>query len=1164
MGSQSSLSENEKDIFTLPIGRDFYSSNISSKDITLQQNGYHHRSDIRWSCIAYSDSHRLIAVGSASGMVIVLGRDAVHRFQVDKQEAVVWLGFIRLELCAATRGGRLVFWDLLKKRRLRALEPLTLSEITSVCVVPKSNSRFIVFGHFDGKVRFYDSLKKRPCSLFVPVLTSVGGLDPSSVLCAEFCPTQCNKLLIAYNTEPWIFLYNFVTREIHPLSKHQQSKYRVPSICRTLALSKKQSVFIAGCDDGSICVFRFSELAPLKTIFLNRNPKLTPIYQLAMHELLGCKDSAEKSLYVSGGWSSAEKTSGVVRLDLSLPLKGEVEQKSRMAITPLSGRTSDFCLHRKLKVESNVQDYTELITQNVEGEVKLFAKEYSKQDSDEEDEKINETRRCSLFHTELQDVVDMSLCCGTGEELKDFCPFERTTPLNLLGGDLLFEWEYDFLVTGHSSGLCILWKVSRREYFNKILEIDVLKLINGNDSNVMDGKRISAVNLFGRIITVGMQSGDVVEIKLSGVQKDGSKILWESNILKKVHNNAVVYIKRSQNVLVIVDKSSLTSVLTPYGELVSIFAALDGFDSDKDLRITHVSIQPSVLIDQSVIYFGFSNGAWGLFDFSGNKTSFGPLAENKFKTAITYIARLNHKGELSKCKPYPLPLQQVDMTAGDSESARIPTFGSVCLTNISSKILAQEGSHLDGGAPTEDNLPRVIERKVDKEETLKSKTVLSQNALSEEKDVKSSPNNMTVPSHGRKNIIRRGGSCDSFLFSSLNEISDDWVQLSAPNTPVSKKRKKKSRMKKIKGFVRKGGKKEYLDPVTFWSRETGFASQEQDSMTFWSREAVAASQEEDSFLGEAGNKTVIKQDRATELSDSKEQCLEKKVDQVVNTTSPKINIVQEEKKEPTEEYQNGAQEESYEEIIDNYLVICSRNKVVVIQITLPDFKICGRYSFQSPLLGAQVLSKEPGKVGLATISENGRCNIFRLMDLHILQSTVMKIPMLINMVMLPAGRYVAVSKSMEFYHGGFFESPVKLSFDLRSEVKSASDQQAHHKKQGSGLFSMFSRKSGIVNDNWDDALEILEESKSSHRHIMTPPTRTAPKAKHRHMLSEPARKRKAPSSGQKTLGSENLEKMNERGEMISKLGDKSAQMNESAQRFSNLAQQLRKKNQSWF
>jgi hypothetical protein len=1160
MGSYNSLSANElneEDVFTQPQGGDFYNSDLSSKDITFQQNGHHHRPNTRWSCIAYSDSHSLIAVGSAAGLIIVVGKDVVHHFQVDKGEAVMWLEFIRLKLCAVTRKGRLVFWDLVKRRRVRAAEPLNLCEITSACVIRNSKSRFIVLGQSDGKIRFFDSLKKRPCALVIPVLTNVGSLDPSSVLCAEFCPTQCNKLLISYNTENFIYLYNFVTREIHRTSRKEISKYRAPSICRTVTLSEQHPYFIAGCDDGTICVFRFGEFTAVKNIVLSSNPTLTPVYNMVLYEFACSTDMVEKSLYVSGGFPLDEKTSGLVRLDLSLPWKGEVEENSRVAITPQSGRTSDFCLHMKPMVQIKNQNSTELLIQNVEGEVQLFATQCSHHDSDESDKNFGETTHCSLFHSELNDVVDFSLCSGSGEDLKDFCAFERTTPLNLLGGDLLFEYECDYLATGHKSGLCIIWKITRREYFTKILEINVSQLSEGNGADEKTNPFISAINMSGRIITVGMESGDVFEIKLSGVKKDGSELLWGSKKKRKIHKNSVVWIRRSKNALVIVDRNSITSVQTTNGKLLSVFAALDGFEADKELRITWISVQPSILISESVIYFGFSNGAWRLCNFSGNPSCFGPLAEKKFKTAITYIARLNLDGELSKCKPNSSNLspQQADISAFNNTGAILSPLGSLC--SISSYIVTKEAQSLDADESVP--LPIVSENEVEKDEDLKIETLGSQSLTDVEQEVKSQLDNITVPIYGARKA-RRGRSWDSSMLKVKNELlEDENLPVSEPGTPVargSQKSKKESHLKrKIKGFVKKGNKRNYSTPVTFWSREGGRASHEQDILK-----------------GErlSSNNSLSKVKDSRDLSQNREQDSGNKLEPLVSTILSESRKVEQEKRETTEESQNEVSEDSYEEISDDYLVICSRDKVVVIQIQLPDFKICARYSFQSPLLGAQVVSKEPGKAGLVTISENGRCNIFRLMDLHVLQSTDMKIPMLINMVMLPAGRYVAVNKRMEFFHGGLFETSVELSFLVPptlapSEKETETKQQVHHKTETSGLFSLFSRKTEIVLDDWDDALEALEDSNKSLLTVGTSRSdNSAPKAKHRHMTSDPVIKRKAPKSGQRTVYNENLDKINERGEMISRVGDKSAQMKDSAQRFSELAKQLRKKNQSWF
>jgi len=1061
----------------------------------------------------------------------------VHHFQVDKREAVTWMGFLRLELCAATREGCLIFWDLVKRRRIQALAPLALSEITSVCVIPNSNSRYIVLGQLDGKVCFYDSIKKRPCSLFIPVLTNVGSLDSSSVVCAEFCPTHCNKLLISYNTEPSIYLYNFVEREINITSKKELSKYRVSSICRCLALSKDHSVFVAGCDDGKICVFRFDDLDPVKTILLNSNPALTPVYEVGLHEMTYAKSSAPKSVYVSGGWSFAEKTSGVVRLDISIPSKGEVEQRSSFTVKPSSGRTSDFCLKRKPMSESKDQDYTELIIQNVQGDVQLFATQYSQHDSDEEESKSGETRHCSLFHTELKDVVDMSLCSGSSEEWMEFCPFEPTTPLSLLGGESLFEYECDYLATGHKSGLCILWKLTRREYFSKILEVDIAQLLVARTGEKDDGC-ISAINLSGRMITVGTETGDVVEIKLTGVQKDGTKILWESKIQRKVHNKAVMYIRRSQNALVIVDKSSLTSVHRLNGKL-SVFAALDGFDADENVRITWVSIQPSVVMDMSVIYFGFSNGVWGLYNFKGNRNSLGPLADNKFESAVVYIARLNHKGQLSKCKPSTLLLRGENSAEKNGGTVASPC-SDISLHKISADIV-RESSYKS--APV---LKVVVEKGNEKDDNPRIDLLKSDGSK-----LKSNTNHMAALTLSKPKY-RRVKSHDSFLHEVRNQYSDCESAIeSAPETPTGRRSSKP----KSKNPFKKFSKRNVSEPVTFWTLETGVVAQDWESLKGQSSDAKSS---------------PLKPTQTADLPESKENYSAKKQEHLVETVLPEQTMTPKVKREASLERHNELEENSIDER-DNYLVICSRKKAVVIQIALPSLKICARYSFQSPLLGAQVISREPGKVGLATISENGRCNIFRLMDMHVLQSTDMKIPNLMNMAMLQTGRYVGVSSGMEFYHGGFFETPVKLSFFVQpTSLQDENETEAHprvHKQERSGLFSsLFSSKPKIIIDSWDDALKALDDPLSSARGNKSPPKRAAPKAKHRQNASEPLLKRKSPRSGQRTFlgGNENLEKMNERGEKIAMLGDKSAEMSQNAANFADLAKQLRKKNQSWW
>lgn len=454
---------NGENIFIQPLGSDFYTSDLKSQDISLHQNGYHHQPNTQWSCIAYSNFYSLVAVGSSSGMVIVLGKDVVHRFQIESGKAIIWLGFFRLELCAAIKGGRLVFWNIMNRSRVPTVNFAPLCEITSVCVIPNSDLRFIILGQLDGAVRFYDSLKKRPCSLTIPAI--VAGLNPSQVVCAEFCPTQCNKLLIAYKTEPAIYLYNFVRRKIH-------LKYWIPSSCRSLALSKEYPIFVAGCEDGTICVFRHGERAAAKVIYLNNSFNSTPVSKIVIHDLMRTKNSYEISIYVSGGWRNWED-SGVVRLDLSCPLEGEPVEKSRATRTPISGRTTDFCLHKIPTAKWKELNYAEVIIQNVsrrrmksEGsDVWLFATQYTHSESDDDEKKPNETRPCSLFHSELKDVADISLCSGANEELKDLYKFELATPRDLLGGELSSECECDYLVTGHESGVCILWKVAKREFF---------------------------------------------------------------------------------------------------------------------------------------------------------------------------------------------------------------------------------------------------------------------------------------------------------------------------------------------------------------------------------------------------------------------------------------------------------------------------------------------------------------------------------------------------------------------------------------------------------------------------------------------------------------------------------------------------------------------------
>merc|ERR1719320_797534 len=115
-------------------------------------------------------------------------------------------------------------------------------------------------------------------------------------------------------------------------------------------------------------------------------------------------------------------------------------------------------------------------------------------------------------------------------------------------------------------------------------------------------------------------------------------------MLPKGPKNSVEFIRRNENALVVVDNTSLTSVSTSGGKTLSVFTALEGFEPESEARVTTVSIQPSVLIEESVIYFGFSNGVWCSFGFSGSKICLGPLDNWKFNSPITYIARINSKG----------------------------------------------------------------------------------------------------------------------------------------------------------------------------------------------------------------------------------------------------------------------------------------------------------------------------------------------------------------------------------------------------------------------------------------------------------------------------------------------------------------------------------------
>merc|ERR1712061_548106 len=99
---------------------------------------------------------------------------------------------------------------------------------------------------------------------------------------------------------------------------------------------------------------------------------------------------------------------------------------------------------------------------------------------------------------------------------------------------------------------------------------------------------------------------------------------------------------------------------------------------------------------------------------------------------------------------------------------------------------------------------------------------------------------------------------------------------------------------------------------------------------------------------------------------------------------------------------------------------------------------------------------------------------------------------------------------MEFYHGGFFETPVKLSFfvqptSLPDESETEAHTKAHkYKQERSGIFSsLFSSKPKIILDSWDDALKALDDPFFSARGNKSLPKKTAPKSKHRPNASEP-------------------------------------------------------------
>jgi len=747
----------------------------------------------------------------------------------------------------------------------------------------------------------------------------------------------------------------------------------------------------------------------------------------------------------------------------------------------------------------------------------------------------------------------MSLCSGATEELKDLNKFELATPLDLLGGEISSEGECDYLVTGHESGVCILWKVAKKEYFCKILEIDVGLCLDATGDKKKADARISATHMFGKIITVGLESGDVVEFKLCGVAKDGSKILWDSKILRRAHRTTISYIRRSQNALVIVDKSSATSVRTPDGKLLSFFQALDGFDCDTDIKITYVSIWP-----RSLICYGFSNGAWRLYNFLGFQNSLGSFAEINFDFAITYIAWLNQEGKLRKCKPSgnALSVGEVDISSEvtdytpsqqpscPTEIRSVPQISAKLRANNAKTLNLLEDQHLSSP-----NLQKNCEKP--SEENI-IREVFGSQPSDKWEEVRSQATDITPPRHRTGNEMQDKSS-DFYRIKVGTDISKPKLKFTFSDVLSNAKtraaimehdREKNPSNRKFKlcaacgvTLKLKGNKSE---PVPYWTRDAGIVSQERESNPW-------------SALSEVSS--------IANLVDRNEQNSRWEIESIVDPAWHQNSMALEEKKEPTPESWNEDTENSYLHTTDGYLVICSRDIAVVIQITPPSYQICARYSFESPLLGAQVVSKESGKVGLVTISENGTLTIFRLMDLHVIHLTNMKIPSLMNMHMLPEGRYVAVSKSMEFYHGGFFEIPAELSFIVPTDAPIETDNPSGHKtqpnKERPSIFSLFSQKPEFAIDSWDDAVEAFERPNS-----LLIPSKSEPKEDLCQISSDPEVKQNEPSCGR--VRNKNLEKMIERGNKISGVADRSAQLNHNAERNLDLVKQLRSKNRRAF
>jgi len=1151
MGANSSLNGCDKDIFTQPLLKKFYCSNLNSNDLTWNRNGFH-EPDTQWSCIDYSHSHGLIAVGSFSGFVLVIGKDAVHRFRVDRGQAIVFLRFLRKELCVATSQGRLIFWDLVEKEMLYAAEPLNLVEISSICVIPESNSRFIVLGQTNGKVRFYDSLVRKRCFLApLPVLTEN---DAPSVVCAEICPTQCHKLLIAYSTDTVIYLYNYVLRKMHSTSKHVQSKYSLPSICSSLALSREHPIFIAGCENGTICIFKFENLSPLKTVLLDNHPKLTPIHKIVIKERKCPKKASRLTLYVSGGRSPNVKTVGVAKLDISINNKGLVEGKLGLTVNPISGRASSFCVGSKIDIENGNQPCSEVMIQNVEGEVQVLTVQSLMPKSDEDDGKSSKITHCYLFHSELKDVVDMSFSSGACEELSIYNSFEPQTPIDFLGGGQVSRDECDYLATGHCNGLCVLWKVTRREFFIKILEIKAASLYAESGIEVKEDLDITAINLFRNIITVGMGCGDVFEITLDGLHKEHRKIKWQSIIRPKRQNHGVEFIRRSEKGLVVVDQVSLTTVSAPDGETLSVFTPFASSEPDHKTRITVVSIQPSLLIKESVIYFGFSNGLWCLYGFAGSKICLGPLDDWKFNSAITYIARLSPTGEFLENK----------LAAEDEQTTWEVGGQTVSLQDTSREVMAVLGGVTagrvdqieippDGDGATVRNTAH--EKKTEEEKLSTVHRIVSKDDFG----VVPAQEHLISP---RRRV--RGGSCGSVLPNPRKSPRKNGTNTSKNRSPEKNKLYKKRNTTACSMNLLPG--QDVSSVKEFKSKDTDHS--------------VPIIKMPDDSADDAENKQDSPSVRAIPESSVSSECASS-----LETQTPQTGMVNED------------EELLSEETNDGYLVICSRNRVVVIQVDLPNFHICSRYSFKSQLLAAQVIHKASGKEGLVTVSENGRCTMLRLMDLHVLESRDLKMPLLINMTILPGGRYVAVSKRLEFWHGHFFEKPVNLSFfphseEEREEIKDV--PKLASRREGSGFFGLF-RKAEAV-DCWNEAYKTLISGAPlkeaplvghpRHRYNLSHDQINLKRSKSAKIIHRPSKSTFSGNEGfnvntgphpfsskSKSARSpvgcreidESLKKMNERSDKIRHIAHKSSELNDSAQRFADLAKQLRKKNQgSWW